>query len=75
MAVVVVLIGVAIFLSGIVAGIIGLVAVAVHREERAHTLTGAASDSITRAGRLLTGLYVRGLDPAPVDREKAAAKG
>jgi hypothetical protein len=48
-----------IFITGVVAGAIGLVSVAVHREERNHTLKGLAPDHIARAARRLTGLYVR----------------
>lgn len=48
-----------IFITGIVAGAIGLVSVAVHCEERNHTLKGPAPDHIARAARRLTGLYVR----------------
>ncbi len=62
----------AIFITGVVAGVIGLVAVAVHREERNHTLTGPAPDHITRAAQTLTGLYVRAPDAA---RETSAPRG
>ncbi|MGE5292887.1 MAG: hypothetical protein ACM3ML_38015 [Micromonosporaceae bacterium] len=70
MALVVALVAVAIFAFGMVAGIIGVVAVAVRREEQAHSMTGKASDPVTRAGRWLTGLSVRGLAPAAVDEDK-----
>jgi hypothetical protein len=45
--------------SGTVAGIIGVAAVAIRREERNSTLTSEAPDTVTRAGRRLNGLYVR----------------
>jgi hypothetical protein len=61
-----------IFITGIVAGAIGLVSVAVHREERNHTLKGPAPDHIARAARRLTGLYVRAPDAA---REMSAPSG
>ena len=48
-----------VFAAGIVAGIIGVVSVAIRREERKFTLTSGAPDNVTRAGRLLNGVYVR----------------
>ena len=39
----------AIFITGVLAGAIGLVSVAVHREERNHTPKGPAPDHIARA--------------------------
>jgi hypothetical protein len=53
-----------IFITGIVAGAIGLVSVAVHREERIHTLKRPAPDHIARVAQRLTGLYVRAPDAA-----------
>ena len=47
------------FTAGALAGIIGLVAVAIRREDRNLTLTSQAPDTVTRAGRRLTGLHVR----------------
>ena len=62
----------AIFITGVLAGAIGLVSVAVHREERNHTPKGLAPDHIARAARRLTGLYVRAPDAA---RETSASRG
>lgn len=62
----------AILITGAFAGAIGLVSVAVHREERNHTLTGPAPDHITRAARPLTGLYVRAPEAA---RQTSAPRG
>jgi hypothetical protein len=45
--------------AGVIAGIIGVVAVAIHREERHLTLTSENPDNVTRAGRWLNGLHVR----------------
>ena len=70
MALVVALVAVAVFVSGVVAGIMGVVAVAVRREERVHSMTGKASDPVTRAGRWLIGLWTRGYAPAAMDEEK-----
>jgi hypothetical protein len=36
-----------------------VVSVAIRREERKFTLTSQAPDNVTRAGRLLNGVYVR----------------
>jgi len=51
------------FVAGMVTGIIGIVSVAIHREEKRLTLTSAATDPVTRAGRLLNGVYVRAARP------------
>ena len=45
-----------------------MVAVAIRREDRTLTLTSQAPDTVTRAGRRLTGLHVR---THSGDREKA----
>jgi len=50
---------------GIIAGIIGIVSVAIRREERDHTLTSWPTGHVTLAGRWLNGVYVR---PAPRPR-------
>jgi hypothetical protein len=47
------------FAAGAVAGITGMVAIAIRREDRNPTLTSQAPDTVTRAGRRLTGLHVR----------------
>lgn len=47
------------FAAGVVAGIIGLVCVAIHREEANLTLTREATDHVTRAGRWVNGVGVR----------------
>ena len=47
------------FASGAIAGIVGVVSVAIRREERKFTLTSEAPDNVTRAGRLLNGVGVR----------------
>jgi hypothetical protein len=48
-----------VFITGVVAGVIGVVAVAVHRTERNHALTVPAADPVSRTGRWLNGVYVR----------------
>lgn len=71
MAALIALVAVCLFVVGVVTGIIGLVAVAIRREDRNLTLTSEAPDNVTRAGRWLNGLYVR--SPAarpPGEREK-----
>lgn len=47
------------FAAGALAGITGIAAVAIRREDRNVTLTSQAPDTVTRAGRWLTGLHVR----------------
>jgi len=60
------------FASGAIAGIVGVVSVAIRREERKFTLTSQAPDNATRAGRLLNGVYVRAPHrTAAADRQTA----
>lgn len=49
----------AVFASGVIGGVVGLVTVAIHREERNHTLIRPAPDRATCAARVLNGVYVR----------------
>ena len=71
MAALIALAAVCLFAAGALAGIIGVVAVAIGREERNLTLTSQAPDNVTRAGRWLTGLHVRApRRTAADDREK-----
>lgn len=59
MAALIALVASGLFASGAIAGIVGVVSVAIRREERKFTLTSEAPDNVTRAGRLLNGVYVR----------------
>jgi Flp pilus assembly protein protease CpaA len=52
----------ALFLSGVVTGIITVVALAVRREDRRYTLAGEAPDRMSRSARRLTGVGRKGLD-------------
>jgi hypothetical protein len=52
----------AVFIVGVIGGVVGLVAVAIHREERDHTLTGPPLGHATYAARALNGVYVRAPD-------------
>ncbi len=71
MAALIALTAVCLFAAGALAGIIGVVAVAIRREEGNLTLTSKAPDNVTRTGRWLTGLHVRGpRRTAACDREK-----
>ena len=47
------------FAAGVVAGIVGVVSVAIRREEKNLTLTSGATDPVTRAGRWVNGVGVR----------------
>lgn len=62
MAGVVVAAAVALFLVGIVAGVLGGVAVAIRREDRRYTLGGEAPDRLSRSARRLNGVGGRGLE-------------
>jgi hypothetical protein len=54
----------------VVAGIIGVVCAAIHREETNLTVTSEATDHVTRAGRWLNGVGVRAPHrSAAADRE------
>ena len=68
MAALIALAAICLFAAGALAGITGVVAVAIRREDRNLTLTSQAPDTVTRAGRRLTGLHVR---THSGDREKA----
>jgi hypothetical protein len=47
------------FAAGVIAAIVGVVSVAIRREEKNLTLTSEATDAVTRAGRRVNGVYVR----------------
>ena len=70
-AAVVISIAVAIFVAGAVAGIIAVVSIGVHREERRHhSLVRQAPDRVSQGARFLTGLHVRQrADTDTADRE------
>lgn len=59
MAALLALLAICLFAAGAAAGIIGVVALAIRREERNLTLTSAAPGQVASAGRWLNGLYVR----------------
>ena len=59
-----------VFGTGIVVGIIAMVAMAVRREDKRHTLTGEPPDAMARGARRLAGvglrdIYAPGEDQAP----------
>ncbi len=57
-----------VFGTGVIVGIITMVAVAVRREDRRHTLMHEAPDAVTRGVRRLAGVGVR--DIAPPDHPR-----
>ena len=69
MAALIALVAIGLFASGAIAGIVGVVSVAIRREERKFTLTSEAPDNVTRAGRLLNGVYVRAPHRIAADRQ------
>jgi len=72
MATLIALAAISLFLAGVIAGIIGVVSVAIRREERNLTLTSEALDNVTRAGRWLNGVHVRApRRTAAADRQTA----
>jgi hypothetical protein len=50
---------IALVAAGVVIGVIAMVSLGIHREERQFTLTGGTQDRVTRGARRLTGLYSR----------------
>ena len=52
----------AIFLGGVVLGVIVIVSMAIKREDRQCTLSGKAPDVVSRGARVLTGVASRDLD-------------
>ncbi len=59
MALMITLAEIGLFASGVIAGIVGVVSVAIRREEKNLTLTSEATDPVTQAGRWVNGVYVR----------------
>ena len=59
----VVVVAVAVFIAGVVMGVITVVAIAVRREDRRYTLAVDAPDRLSRTTRRLTGVGRRDLDP------------
>jgi hypothetical protein len=49
----------ALVLAGAIAGVLTVVAVGIHREERAYSLTTDSPDRITSGSRAANGLYAR----------------
>ena len=58
----VVVVAVAVFIAGVVMGVIAVVAIAVRREDRRYTLAVDAPDRLSRTTRRLTGVGRRDLD-------------
>lgn len=73
MAALIALAAVGLFAAGVAAGIIGVVCVASRREDKNLTLTSQATDNVTRAGRWLNGVGVRGPRCAAPGRETTLA--
>jgi hypothetical protein len=59
MAVLIVLAAVGLAAAGVSAGLVGMVSVAIRREEKNLTLTSVATGKVVRLGRWLNGAYVR----------------
>ncbi len=62
MAGVVVAMTIALFLGGVVVGVIAVVAFSVHREDRSYTLLGDAPGRMSMSARRLNGVGRRDLD-------------
>jgi hypothetical protein len=57
-----------VFCSGVILGILVMVAAAVRREDKRSTLTGRAPDAAARGVRRLTGVGLRDIVPPDPDR-------
>jgi hypothetical protein len=57
-----------VFGAGVIAGMVAMVAMAVRKEDRTHTLTGSPPNRVTQGVRRLTGVGVR--DTPPPDDEQ-----
>ena len=68
---VVVAVTVALFLGGVVTGVIAVIALAIRREDRRYSLVREAPGRMARSARRLTGVGRRGLDAEffPIARE------
>lgn len=54
---------IALFLGGAVTGVIVVIALAVRREDRRHSLVGEAPDRMSKSARKFNGVGRRNLDP------------
>jgi hypothetical protein len=52
-----------VFMTGVLAGVMTVVALAVRKEDRRHTLTGAAPGAVARGVRRLAGVGLRDVSP------------
>ncbi len=59
MALLITLAAIGLFAAGVSAGIVGVVSVAIRREEKNLTLTSETTDPLTGTGRWVNGVYVR----------------
>jgi len=62
MAGAVVTIAIVVFIGGVMIGMLAVMAIAIRREDRGHTLVGEAPDRMSRNTRSLTGLSRVGMD-------------
>jgi hypothetical protein len=57
-------------IAGVIAAAIGMMSVAIRREEKNLSLTRPAPDQLTRAARWLNGAYTRAPRPAVTERSR-----
>jgi hypothetical protein len=75
MAALIALAAIGLFGAGVTTGILGVVTVAIRREEKNLTLTSQATGNVTRAGRWLNGVGVRAAAGSPRCRRQRAVAG
>ena len=65
---------VALVIAGVAIGIVAIISLGIHREERNSSLKNHTTDRVLRGARRATGFYSRVPDPADVrERYKSAA--
>ena len=70
MAALIALAVIAVLAAGAFAGIVGMVSIAIHREEKNHTLRAEATGTVMRVGRWLNGVHIHAPRGKAADREK-----
>jgi len=71
MNIILILVILAVFATGIAAGVVlVLIATAIRREEHAYSLTRAAPDVVSAGARVIFGVYTRSADHAKTDLQK-----
>ena len=71
MVLLIALAAIGLFAAGVIAGIAGVVSVAIRREEKNLALTSEATDAVARGDAGVNGVYVRARSAAPASTGRA----